>query len=137
MLRSVIAVVSGYVAMALLIMLFVLLIAIIFPEAFPQPDVLPSIAWVAAIQLFGLAAATIGGGVTVVICRGSRLKHIHALALVVTFLGLVTLATNIDKQPIWYLVVQVGVGIVGVYLGGHLANKRFPPEAKGLESTAV
>ncbi len=134
MLRSVIAVVSGYVAMLLLIMLFFLLIAIIFPSAFPQPDMIPSIPWVVVIQLFGLAAAAIGAGVTIVICRGSRLKHIHALALVVLFIGLVTLAANIDKQPVWYLVTQILVGLLGVYVGGHFANKRFPQEAVRVEN---
>jgi uncharacterized membrane protein YhaH (DUF805 family) len=127
-------VVSGYVAMLLLIMLFFLLIAIIFPSAFPQPDSFPSIPWVVVILLFGLGAAVVGAGVTTVICRGSRLKHIHALALVVLFIGLVTLAANIDKQPLWYLVTQVLIGLVGVYVGGHFANKRFPQEAVRIES---
>ena len=136
MLRSAIAVASGYVAMLVLIMLFFLLIAIIFPAAFPQPDALPSIPWVVVIQLFGLAAAVVGAGVTIVICRGSRVKHIHALAAVVLFIGLVTLATNIDKQPLWYLILQILVGLFGVYVGGHFANKRFPAEASPTESPA-
>lgn len=129
MLRSVLAVAAGYITMLVLIMLLFTLIGIIFPGAFPQPDAFPSIPWVVFILLFGLVAASIGAGVTITICRGSRIKHIHSLAIVVLFIGLVTLAASIDKQPIWYLVAQILVGIFGVYFGGHLANKRFPQTA--------
>jgi peptidoglycan/LPS O-acetylase OafA/YrhL len=134
MLRSVIAVAAGYISMLLLIMLLFLIIGIIFPEAFPQPDAFPSIPWVVCILFFGLAASIIGGGVTVTVCRGSRIKHIHALAIVVLFIGLVTLAASIEKQPLWYLLAQVVVGLVGVYVGGHLANKRFPQEPVRVEA---
>lgn len=129
MLRSALAVAAGYVTMLVLIMLIFLLIGIIFPEAFPTPESFPSIPWVVFILLFGGIAASVGAGVTITVCRGSRLKHIHSLAIVVFFIGLVTMAASIDKQPMWYLVTQIVVGIAGVYVGGHFANKRFPEVA--------
>lgn len=126
MLRSVLAVAAGYITMILLIVVLFLLLGIMFPEAFPQPGIFPSIGWVIFILAFGFVAAMLGAAVTVTISRGSRLKHIHWLALVVLFFGLATLATNIDKQPLWYLVAQIAVGVAGVYVGGHLADRRFP-----------
>lgn len=126
MLRSVLAIAAGYITMVLLIVLLFLFLGIVFPAAFPQPGVFPSMGWVMFILLFGFVAAVVGAIVTIAITRGPRLKHIHLLALVVLFFGLVTLATNIDTQPLWYLAAQIVVGIAGVYVGGHLADRRFP-----------
>lgn len=134
MLRSVIAVAAGYILITLLIALVQLILGIVVPEAFPQLDSFPSIPWVASILFFYVAASVVGAGVTISICRGSRIKHIHALALVFLFIGMVMLAANIDKQPVWYSLAQVVVGLVGVYAGGHLANKRFPQEPVRVEA---
>lgn len=134
MLRSVIAVVSGYVAMLLLIILLQMIVGIFIPQAFPQPDSFPSIPWVIAILLYYVIASVAGATVTITTCRGSRIKHINALAIIAFFIGVVALAANIDKQPLWYSAAQIIVTILGVYVGGHLANKRFPQEAVRVEN---
>lgn len=126
MLRSVLAVATGYLSFLILVSLLLLLLGIVFPAAVPRSGEVPSIGWAVFILAFGLVASAVGAAVTTAISRGSRLKHIHALALVVAFFGLVTLAVNIDKQPLWYLTAQIIVGVVGVYVGGHLANKKWP-----------
>lgn len=118
--RSAIAVVAGYLTMAVLVMFIFLLLGIIFPKAFPADGALPRVPWVIFILIWNLFSAIAGAYVTSLVCRGSRIKHVLALLAVVLVLGLIVLAGNVNKQPVWYLIAQIVVGVIGVMIGGSI-----------------
>ena len=129
MLRSVLAVAAGCVSAILPLILVMMLLGIFVPDLYPRIGSPINVIMVSIVVFIWLAFAGVGALVTVVACHGSRIKHVHALSLVVLFIGLVSLAANIDKQPMWFSFTQVFALIFGVYIGGHLANKRFPQTA--------
>jgi hypothetical protein len=122
-LRSAVAIAAGYVVMALLVMLVSMLLWIVFPKACPSDGMLPSLPWVVFLLIFNTAAATAGGYVTSMICHGSRSKHIQGLMVVIVLLGLIYLAANVNKQPLWYLIAQIVVELIGVSIGGSVPVK--------------
>ena len=126
--RSAIAVVAGYLTMAVLVMLIFLVLGIIFPKAFPADGALPRVPWVIFILIWNLLAAIAGSYVTSLICRGSRVKHVLAVVAVVVILGLVVLAGNVNKQPLWYLIAQIVVGVIGVMIGGSVPVQGKDPK---------
>jgi peptidoglycan/LPS O-acetylase OafA/YrhL len=126
--RSAIAVVAGYLTMAVLVMLIFLVLGIIFPKAFPSDGALPRIAWVIFILIWNLLAAIAGAYVTSLVCRGSRVKHVLALLAVVIIVGLIVLAGNVNKQPVWYLIAQIVTGVIGVMIGGSVPVQGRDPK---------
>ena len=126
--RSGIAVVAGYLTMAVLVMLIFLVLGIVFPKAFPSDGALPRVPWVIFLLIWGLVAAIAGAYVTSLICRGSRVKHVLALLAVIVVLGFVTLAGNVGKQPLWYLIAQIVVGVVGGMIGGSVPVQGKDPK---------
>jgi hypothetical protein len=124
--RSIVAVAAGYLSMVILVVLLFLVLGIIAPTAIPNNETVPSLGWVIFIQFFNLLAAATGGYLTALIARGSRIRHVQVLAVVVLVLGLAQLWAGMDKLPIWYLILQLAVGLVGVFLGGSLTAHRSP-----------
>ena len=117
--------------MAVLVMLIFLVLGIIFPKAFPSDGAFPRIPWVIFILIWNLVASIAGAYVTSLICRGSRVKHVLALLTVVVVVGLIVLAGNVHKQPLWYLVAQIVTGVIGVMIGGSLPVQGKDPRAQG------
>jgi hypothetical protein len=130
-LKSAAAVAAGYLTMAVLVMLLFLVLGIVFPKAFPASEgALPSIPWLVLILTWGLLAAIVGAYVTSLLCYGSRVKHVMVLLAVVVILGLLVLAGNVNKQPLWYLIAQIVVAAVGVMIGGSVPVDKVSSESR-------
>jgi hypothetical protein len=144
MFRSIVAVVVGYLVMAVLTLLAFGLSLIAPDFAFEKDrfDVTP--AWLVFALAATLVAAVVGGFVTVVIAR--RRSAVYALAALVIVLGFGSAAGNLTRdrpladesaaglsavnrgkravQPTWYAFTLPIVGAAGVVIGGRLIRER-------------
>jgi hypothetical protein len=148
MLRKVLAVIVGYLLMAIAIT--VGMMAVMFargPEAAFDPGTWdPSTPWIASSLVIGLIGAALGGFICAVIARAFR--PVLALVIVVVGIGLAMVAYQVaaptpnpgprtitlsltdpdamkamrenTRTPLWVQVANMEVGAAGVFAGGRL-----------------
>lgn len=123
MLRSIAAVVIGYVTIGILVSLADGLLGTAFPEAFTLADgVMPPAGIMALILAYDLAFATIGGLVTSAIARRRILLHVAWLAGLNVVFAVATYAFFNSQLPAplpaWYYLAVGTLGVAGALLGG-------------------
>jgi hypothetical protein len=123
--RSILAVVAGYVLMAVLVMAASTIVGVAFPGAFATADgkpILPDLGWYALTLAYSFAAALAGGHACARLARHAELAHAGALALLLLALGLSLLfaGSGAEGVPVWWTGGEVAVGIAGVLLGGFI-----------------
>jgi hypothetical protein len=144
MLRSILAVIAGYVVFALSIFVtFTALYLLLGADASFEPGSYhPSKLWMALSTLLGIVAAVVGGYVCAALARGGRAPL--ALAVLVLVVGLffaflapkrsegdAVRAGNVPNmeamqkaiQPKWSALLNPFLGVVGVLVGGRLRRK--------------
>jgi peptidoglycan/LPS O-acetylase OafA/YrhL len=111
MLRSIGAVLVGYLLITASIMIF-------FMARETEPD--------NALLLFsigyGFCVAFAGGFFTAVIAKHHELQHGAALAGIVAILGLATLFSGHGGGPLWYQITNIVCGIVGILCGAFMRH---------------
>lgn len=123
--RSVLAVVAGYVLMAVLVMAASTLVGVAFPQAFASADgkpILPGLGWYALSLSYSFAAAVAGGHACARLARRAELAHAGALALLLAALGLSMMlaGSGAEGVPAWWTGGEVAAGVAGVLLGGFI-----------------
>ena len=129
MVRSIGAVVAGYVAMVVIVMLGTLALAVsIYPgglaalrarmqssgaASMPRPSPI----YLASNIVLSLVAAMMGGWVTLRVAVREPAGHLAALCVVLVVMGVISARRpGSELQPAWYRVVIPIVGVVGVAL---------------------
>ena len=120
--RSVIAVVAGYAAMAAVVIALSVLVKKIAPT-WVGSERAPNASYVYTNLLYSFGAAMIGGYVAAVIGSHAPLAHACALAVVVFVLSIVSAAQIGDRQPRWYQAALALIGPLGAVLGGWIRAK--------------
>jgi hypothetical protein len=116
-LRAFLALLAGFLTMAVLIGALTALLARLVPgwvlaEGRPQPG------YVFINIAYSFLAAGAGGYVTAIVARGNPLVLVLALALVVLVMAALSALQSRGKQPVWYLLALVAITPVGVFAGG-------------------
>lgn len=131
MLRSVLAVIVGFVVITALNIMAVPLFGAVVPQSIAGPDGgLPTTGWIIFNLAYGLIFAAVGGYVTAQVAQRSELSHSVALAVVILVLGVAyafsggSAGPDQPAPPTWYLVVLPAVGVVGAILGGWLRARQ-------------
>lgn len=119
MIRSVLAVVGGYLGMSLLVMILFMTLGAFWPEAFADPNVPPPAAALAVTLAFSFVAAIGGGFVTATIASRSERGHVIGLMAFMVVMWLVSIP-QAEGQPTWYRLVLLPLGPFGAWLGGHV-----------------
>eukprot|EP00470_Lotharella_oceanica_P002873 CAMPEP_0170167658 /NCGR_PEP_ID=MMETSP0040_2-20121228/1000_1 /TAXON_ID=641309 /ORGANISM="Lotharella oceanica, Strain CCMP622" /LENGTH=203 /DNA_ID=CAMNT_0010405751 /DNA_START=355 /DNA_END=967 /DNA_ORIENTATION=+ len=129
------AVLAGYVAMAVsTIAMFVVLGAVI-PGAFESyatGKAQPSNGVLLVILTFGVLSAVLGGYVTASLAKSSPMDHVYALAGFVVVLGLWSAFYEGESAPLWYRLALAVIGGAGVVVGGTMTVTE-PPEYARLD----
>lgn len=128
MVRSILAVIAGFVVMTGLVILFTMLAAsVLYPGQPMGAPVEPSRGWIAVNLTYSLLAAVAGGWVTAKLARRKRMTHAAVLAVIVLAFSVPgMLGIGSAGQPGGYPLVMVGIGILGVLAGGWLVTRRGP-----------
>jgi len=125
--RSVAAVLAGYVAMAGGVMLATIVAAWAILGGVDE-YVTPTPAYLAVNLAYSLFFAGLGGYVTARIAASSPMAHVWVLTAIVALLAVAMLLVsgheNQGQQPAWYSWALLAVGILGIPLGGKLRAAR-------------
>ena len=113
MTRSILAVIVGYLTMAVAIIA-------LFAISFRQPDAAPTQTFMLLSLVYALFAALAGGYVTALIARRKELKHTIALATFAALMGIVSMIVSAGQEPLWYQIANIAVMVPAVLLGGYL-----------------
>lgn len=131
MLRSIGAVIAGFVVMAITVMIGTFRLSALLLSgatrsggALPPGRVVPP-AYLTANLVLSFLAAVLGSWVTTLIAGSAPMTHAAALAALVFVMGLVSArqagsAGHHAGQPTWYPWVITTIGIAGVLAGGLL-----------------
>ena len=136
MLRSIGAVIAGYFAMAIPIMVTTLLHMIVVLGKLPQPGARPDIptSFGVVSLVYSTLYAAFGGYVCAAIARQNRLKHGLVLAGLVFVLSLISVYIDRGQQPVWYQALLVLLGAPATALGAWLRAKK---DATAASATAT
>jgi peptidoglycan/LPS O-acetylase OafA/YrhL len=117
MVRSVLAIVAGYLVMAIAI-------TVLFAVSFPDPVVNPSNAFMLFSLAYGFLFATLGGYTTAWIARRAEMSHATALAAFAAILGIISMIATTDSEPLWFELASLIVVVVAVLLGGSMRARQ-------------
>lgn len=128
MIRSIAAVVVGYVMSAFIVVLgTTAAAALLLPR--PQAGAVPQIttAYLVADLLIAVVAAIAGGMVAAAIGQRAPILHAAALAVLMFVVGIgssVAAGGALPGQPAWYPLAIAVIGPLGVLVGGWLQSNR-------------
>ena len=125
MLRSILAVIVGYVAMAVITIIAMAILAPAFGlsmDPTSHPTMLPG-GYLAGNVIGAVVSAVVGGWVCGRLAPRAPLGHALILAGLVFALGLVfaTMESGKGPAPRWYFVALPIIGAIGAAVGGRLA----------------
>lgn len=123
--RSVLAVVAGFAAMAVIVIVAtIVLAALLHPEAEGGPTT-PTSAWLAVNFAYSFAAAALGGWVTARLAPRAPFGHAVALAALALAFALPGIVGGAQPgQPAWYPPVLAALALAGILIGGRFAARR-------------
>ncbi|MFN2316920.1 MAG: hypothetical protein ABR551_01860 [Gemmatimonadales bacterium] len=135
MLRSVGAVLAGFVAATIVVVLSTALaVALMLPPAGPGMMPEPTGPYLAVNLFCGLLAAIFGGWLAARLARRAPLGHAMAVGTIMLVLGLAAAAMESDgssgSQPGWYLYALPLLGWIGASLGGVVEARSEKGEAR-------
>ena len=120
--RAFLALLAGFVSMALLVGITTAVLMKLAPAWVGAPGN-PRTAYVVVNLCYSLAAASLGGYVTAWLAKANPLYHALALAIIVLLLGALSALQQRGQQPIWYQLLLIAIMPIGVLLGGLLRLK--------------
>ncbi len=117
MLRAFLALGAGFIVMMLVQALGTFILRRVIPT-WAAIEKKPSIGYTLSNAGILFLSAALGGLVTARLAAANPLIHALALALIILMLSAMTAMQSRGKQPIWYLLMMVGLAPVGVFAGG-------------------
>ncbi len=120
MVKSIIAVVAGYAAMAILVIITTMLAAAFLLN---DPNEVTS-AYLVVNLILSLISAVVGGWITAKLAPNNKKRHVQILAGLIIVLGLLSLTQTLIGQPVWYPWVIMLIGAGGALYGGKYYEKK-------------
>ena len=115
LLRSVWAVVAGFLTMAVMVMV----LTVIAVKAMGLKSAQPTPGYLELNVVYSLAAAALGGWVTGWIARPRSLEHGYVLGGLMVVMGVLSYFQYKGTQPVWYQVLMTVVpGIIAILAAG-------------------
>ena len=115
MLRSILAVIVGYLVLA--IPVFILFFAW-FGGYNPQNLPEPGMGFMLFSLVFGFVFAGGGGYVCALIARRSEMNHAVALAALIVAMSIISIISAAGNEPLWYQLATLVIAVMAVLIGG-------------------
>lgn len=120
MFKSIVSVLAGYLATAVLIVITTMLAGSVMLDA----SNVPTTPYLIVNLILGIGSAMAGGYVTAMIAPQNPKMHTYYLAGLIIIIGLLSMSEPLDGQPSWYPWVVMLIGVVGVITGGWLQQRK-------------
>lgn len=126
MLRSVLAIVAGYLVSAVLVFVGFTVLGRIAPSAMSAAGLAaaPRPGLVLGILLMDVVIAVVGGYVTALIARRAPIGHALALGVLMFILGIVTAWASPEREPTWYAIWMPIVVLPAAVVGGMIRARQ-------------
>ncbi len=116
-LRAFAALLSGFAAMAILVVIVTALLTKFVPEWVGQTGS-PRPGYVFVNLGYSFLASAAGGYITAMTARGNPLILVLALGIVVLLMSALSAMQSRGKQPVWYQLALLAIAPLGVLAGG-------------------
>lgn len=124
MLRSIGAVLGGYLAYLILSIIGGVILALSFPGVVSSGILEPTPGYLVGSLIFSFIFAVVSGYITASIAQSAIITHALGLGVLMVVLGLISLIIGSNPQPIWSQIVSLIIPIPSVYLGGMMRSRR-------------
>src|SRR5687767_1179797 len=125
MLRSLTAIVGGYIAYAFLMGFTVLVLQTVLPTAFGAADGSPREAWAMGLEIaYSVIFAMLAGYVTALTARRAEIGHAAILAAIIMLISVISLVAVPPGESQWYQAVLVILSAGAVVVGGMLRARQ-------------
>ncbi|MEM8809644.1 MAG: hypothetical protein AAGF01_26780 [Cyanobacteria bacterium P01_G01_bin.38] len=115
--RSVVAVVVGYLTMSVTV-------ALLFSVWLSNPTHIVNTEFMVFAAIFGLFAALGGGYVTGLAAPAAPLGHALGLAVMSAVMWGISVSRSQGQEPLWFQATNLASVLVGVLLGGYLRQRQ-------------
>lgn len=132
MMRSIGAVLAGYVVTAVLVIAMFYVLGVFNPElvAGARPPLAKNAGWLTLLFVLGMIFAALGGYVTAALAARAPGKHAAALAVFMLAMSVVSaVMAYMQVQPFWFELANGAAGSVAALGGGALRVRRVPVRA--------
>lgn len=117
MLRSIGAVVAGYLVIAIAII-------VMFVIAFPDPTVIPGMGFMIFSLIYGFLFGILGGWVCGLIAQRAEVKHAAVIAAIGILISVLTMIFAPAKEPMWYQIANMVLLTIALLIGGWLRTQQ-------------
>jgi len=117
MLRSIGAVVAGYLLIAAAIIT-------LFAVFYPDPTAVPSQGFMLFSMVYGFVFGILGGYVCGLIAQRAEVKHAAIIAGIGILVSVLSMVFAAAKEPMWYQLANMVVLTIAVLLGGWLRARQ-------------
>ncbi len=118
MIRSIFAVIGGFLVMMVAVMA-------LFAVWFRGPTTEPTRGFMLLSLVYGFLCAIGGGYVTGLMAKSSQMNHALALAGLTAVMAIISIITSNGQEPRWLQVTNLLTGVVGVCLGGSIRARQL------------
>jgi hypothetical protein len=125
MLRSIGAVIAGYLTLTVLTAGTIFLLGAVFPASYTPANT----GWVLFNLLYGALYAVLGGYVAGLIAHRAEVRHGLALGIVMVVINIALFipaqtGSIPTVQPLWYHLALIALALPAPVLGGYLRNRQ-------------
>jgi nitrate/nitrite transporter NarK len=120
--RSILAVITGYLLLAVLIGVVDFGLSLISPDQYPN-GAHPAAKWLIVELAVGVCLLVAGGYLTAKIARRSEMRHVLALGILAAVMAAVSLLVYQNRQPVWFQLVFLICAIPATLTGGRLKTR--------------
>jgi hypothetical protein len=119
MLHAFLALLAGFAAIVLLVVVFTASLARIAPQWVGEEGK-PSPSYAFVNLGYSFLAAAAGGYITALLADGNPIVQVLVLAIIVLAMGALSALQSRGKQPVWYALTLLALMPIGVLAGGLL-----------------
>lgn len=124
--RSILAVLAGYLTLAILTMATIALLGVFFPNQYGAETATPSVGWIVFNLVYSALFVIVGGYLTARLAPKAPQAHALVLGGIMALLalgGLLTAEAG-GPQPMWYLVALVLMPLPATWVGAQGYERR-------------
>lgn len=120
MIRSILAVALGFIAIVALALLTDVILMSVTPDSFTHSGATRNVPLLVLALVYTSMFMVVGGYVTALVAKGAEIKHAIALGVCQLLMSAVASVQYSETAPVWWHVAALTLIIPSVLLGGYI-----------------